>query len=69
MNHDQKDESKETVVDDVRRVREDIAGQHGGDFEKHAEETTRIAEQLRAKLKIRLVKTPSENRARTGTAE
>ena len=31
-----------TAADDVRRVREKIAGEHGGDLRKHVEETNRI---------------------------
>ncbi|HXE51601.1 MAG TPA: hypothetical protein VN541_01225 [Tepidisphaeraceae bacterium] len=44
-----------TAVDDVRRVREQIARQHDGDLRAHMEETNRIFEQLRAKLKLKVV--------------
>jgi hypothetical protein len=46
--------SEPTAVDDVRRVREKIAQEHGGDIRKHIEETNRIGEELRAKLKVHL---------------
>jgi hypothetical protein len=64
MEH-QKTES--TAVDDVRRVREKIAREHGGDLRKHIEETTRIAEQFRAKLNVRLVPAPKPDTRRSGT--
>jgi len=47
-----------TAVEDVRRVRERIDRESGGDMRKHVEETNRIFEQLRQKLQIRLVPAP-----------
>jgi hypothetical protein len=52
-------ESEPTAVDDVRRVRERIDRESGGDLQKHVEETNRIFEQLREKLNIRVVPAPS----------
>jgi hypothetical protein len=57
-----------TAVDDVRRVRERIAREYGGDLAKHAEQTNRIAAEIRAKLKIRVVppSTPAARRTSIG---
>ena len=55
-----------TAVDDVRRVREEIARQHGGNIREHMAETNRIFERVRAKLNLRAVTPPSDPR-RSGT--
>jgi len=46
--------SEPTAVDDVRRVREAIAREDGGDIRKHIETTNRIGEELRSKLKVQV---------------
>jgi hypothetical protein len=51
-----------TAVDDVRRVREQIAEQHHGNIREHMEETNRIFEQLRVKLRLKLVSPPDDSR-------
>jgi hypothetical protein len=56
-----------TAVDDVRRVRESIAHQHGGDLRAHVAETNRIFEQLREKLGIRVVDLTNPKQKRKGT--
>jgi hypothetical protein len=56
-----------TAVDDVRRVRENIARRHGGDIRKHIAETNRIAEKVRARLNVRLVPAPKIAPRRDGT--
>lgn len=56
-----------TAVDDVRRVREKIARQHGGDLQQHVQETNRIAAELREKLNVRLVPAPKLDNRRSGT--
>lgn len=61
MSQTQPESNRETAVDDVRRVREKIAAQHGGDLRAHMEETNRIFEQWREKLKLKVV--PSTERA------
>lgn len=58
---------EETGVADVRRVREAIARQHRGNFREHMEETNRIAEPIRKKLGIKLVKPPRPPVRRSGT--
>ena len=55
-----------TAVDDVRRVREKIAHQHEGDLSEHISESNRIAQELCAKLKIRIVPAP-ESARRSGS--
>lgn len=55
--------TEQTGVDDVRRVREQIAAQHQGDLAAHVEETNRIAEQARQRLGLGPnVKPPQPNR-------
>lgn len=55
--------SEETGVDDVRRVREQIAAQHQGDLAAHVAETNRIAEQARQRLGLgRVVEAPQPKR-------
>jgi len=51
----------ETAVDDVRRVREEIAQQHSGDFRAHMDETNRIFETLRVKLNLKKNPPPSNS--------
>lgn len=56
-----------TAVDDVRRVREEIARQHRGNIREHMDETNRIFEEYRAKLKLTVVAPPdSVRRGETG---
>jgi len=56
-----------TAVDDVRRVREEIARQHAGDLRGHVDETNRITEELVKKLNLKTVKTPASKPAHDGT--
>ena len=56
-----------TAVDDVRRVREQIAKKHHGNLREHMEETNRIFEELRVKLNLKVVLPPDESR-RSGTS-
>ena len=52
----------QTAVDDVRRVREQIAAQHRGDLRAHCEETNRIVAQFREQLGLKTVQPPSGER-------
>ncbi len=52
-----------TPVEDVRRVREEIAAQHHGDLAAHRRETLRIFESVRGKLNLKVV-TPSPLKTR-----
>jgi len=56
-----------TAVDDVRRVREKIARQHGGNLREHVEETNRITAGIRAKLKVKVVPPSGPVPRRAGT--
>lgn len=56
-----------TAVDDVRRVREKIARQHGGNLREHIAETNRIGEALRVKLNVKLVPARGNASRRSGT--
>lgn len=47
-----KKQSEGTGVDDVRRVREQIAAEHGDDLAAHVAETNRISEELRQRLNL-----------------
>ncbi|MFI5381635.1 MAG: hypothetical protein ACHRHE_20245 [Tepidisphaerales bacterium] len=59
---------EETGVDDVRRVREQIARQHDGDLAAHVAETNRIAEGLAERLRLGpVVQPPPGGRQRSGT--
>jgi hypothetical protein len=55
MNKTEPIEEESTSVDDVRRVREKIASQYGGDFRRQCEDTNRIFEQWREKLRVKSV--------------
>ena len=50
---------EETAVDDVRRVRERLSREAGGDMHKLVEEARRIAEQYRQRLGLKTVKPPA----------
>jgi hypothetical protein len=53
-------QTEETGIDDVRRVREQIAPEHGDDLAGHLAETNRIAEELRQCLNLGpIVKPPA----------
>jgi hypothetical protein len=58
-----------TAVDDVRRVREEIAREHSGDMRAHMKETNRVFDQLRAKLRLKLIDPPTDSRRRGKAAE
>lgn len=55
-----------TAVDDVRKVRERIAREHGGDLQKHIEETNRITAELCARLNIKTVSLSTPDARRFG---
>lgn len=46
---------EETAVDDVRRVRERLSREAGGDVRKLAEASTRLVEELREQLGLKPV--------------
>lgn len=48
-----------TPVDDVRRVRERLSREAGGDIAKLAEHANRLTEQLRGKLRLKFVEPPA----------
>ena len=56
-----------TAIDDVRRAREQIAQQHGGDFQGHIDETNRATAEARAKLGIPIAPVPKRPHERVGT--
>ncbi|HEX4795470.1 MAG TPA: hypothetical protein VH370_16860 [Humisphaera sp.] len=57
-NNNKQHDEPQTAVDDVRRVREQIARQHQGDLKAHRQETNQIAAEYRAKLGLKLVQPP-----------
>jgi len=67
MNNSEPKPQESTAVDDVRRVREAIAAEHGGDIRGHLEESDRIFNQLRSKLNLRVASPPKSNPQRDGT--
>ena len=52
-----------TPVDDVRRVREHLHDQFGGDVRKLAEHARSVTESLRVKLGLRVVTAPPPPRS------
>lgn len=60
---------EETGVDDVRRVREQIAAQHQGDLAAHVKETNRIAEQARQRLRLGPVVKPPQSKRHGAVSE
>jgi hypothetical protein len=58
-----------TPVDDVRRVRERLSREAGGDVRKLAELGMQAFEEYRERLNLRLVSPPSDDRRRTGTQD
>jgi len=56
-----------TAVDDVRRVREQIARQHRGDLRAHVEETNRITAEICARLSIKPAAAPAPSPKSAGT--
>jgi hypothetical protein len=67
MNKTQTKVRESTAVDDVRLVREKIAARHKGNIHQHMEETNRIFEQLRTKLKLKPVPPPKRRSLRSGS--
>ncbi len=55
MNKNPQIQKELTPVDDVRRVRERLTREAGGDFAKLAEHALRTTERLREKLRLRFV--------------
>jgi len=51
---------EETPVDDVRKVRERLDKEAGGDVRALAAESRRVSEELRAKLGLRRVAPPAD---------
>lgn len=58
--------SEETAVDDVRKVREQIERESGGDLRKHVEQTNQLVEELREKLGLRIVDSPPREKRPDG---
>lgn len=67
MSNVESDRREPTAVDDVRRVREEIAAQHGGNMQQHMEETNRLFETIKAKLNLKPVVPPNHDSRRDGT--
>ena len=67
MNETEHNAQERTAVDDVRIVREKIAREHGGDLQRHVQETNRIAETLRLKLNVRRAPVPPHDAVRIGS--
>jgi len=60
--------AEETGVADVRRVRESIARHHNGNLAEHVAESNRIADELRAKLRLGpTVQPPTRTAPKSGT--
>ncbi|MGD0766702.1 MAG: hypothetical protein ABSB42_00605 [Tepidisphaeraceae bacterium] len=58
---------EQTPVDDVRRVREKLDKECGGDLRKLAARANKTAEEYRHKLGLKFVQTPTRESRRDGT--
>ena len=70
MSHESQNEAdaaEDTGVADVRRVREKIAAQYGGDLRKHADQTTKMVEPLMEKLGLKHGTPSRKDGRRSGT--
>jgi hypothetical protein len=56
-----------TPVDDVRRVREELHRECGGDVRKLAARANKTAEQYRRKLGLKFVQAPAKDSRHDGT--
>lgn len=56
-----------TAVDDVRRVRERLDQESGGEIYKHIEQSNRALEKYREKLGLKVVQRPSRPAPHDGT--
>jgi len=66
-NHPSDPRQEETPVDEVRRVRERLHRETGGDIHKLAEKSRAAVEKFRNKLKLKSVPPPSSDSRRNGT--
>jgi hypothetical protein len=70
MSHESQNKTEaaeDTGVADVRRVREKIAAQYGGNLKKHAAQTTKMVEPLIEKLGLKQGTPIRKNGRRSGT--
>ncbi len=67
MNDNHSTEREETAVDDVRRVREQLQRESGGDIGRHIEQSNRVLDEYREKLALKVVQPPPSVGRRTGT--
>ena len=56
---------EETPVDDVRRIREQLSREAGGDIQKLIEQSQRFFEEYREKLGLKLVSPPKSAKPRS----
>lgn len=61
-------EREETPVDDVRRIRERLHREAGGNIHKLIEDAKTVAEQYREKLGLKVVQPPPRQTRRDGTS-
>jgi hypothetical protein len=50
----------ETAVDDVRRIREQLSREAGGEIRRHVEQTQEVFLKLQSQLRLRLVSPPMQ---------
>jgi len=65
---DPKSEFETTPVDDVRRVRERLSREAGGDVRELVKESNRLFEEYREKLGLKVVPVPPKQTPRTGSS-
>ena len=67
MSRTPKIKQSQTPVDDLRRVREKIHDECGGDLRKLAARANKTAEEYRQKLGLKVVQPPARESRRDGT--
>ncbi len=62
-------EREETPVDDVRRVREQLDREYGGDLRRHVRDSNAVARRLATRLGVKLVRVGKGGRRSSGRAK
>jgi hypothetical protein len=57
----------ETAVNDVRRVREQLQRESGGDLRKHVEHSNRVLTEFAERLGVKVLQPPPRHTRRDGT--
>ncbi len=58
MNEPMSPPAEQSAIDDVRRIREQFSRESGRDIRRHVEQTQSAFQELRVKLRLRIVAPP-----------